>query len=81
MIRNFPLLPPDRRPQDPNLDGAVLIFETLDHGGKYPDTMPQTIHLTDRFGRSCFAITQTGKVVDPDAKSFEDDEEDRRGKR
>jgi hypothetical protein len=47
LMRKFPLLPPDRRPQDPNLDGAGLIFEALDHGGEYPDTMPQAIRLTD----------------------------------
>ena len=78
LMPKFPLLPPDRRPQDPNLDGAGLSFETLDHGGEYPDTMPQAIRLTDRLGRSSLyvPVTQNGKVVDPDAKSFEDDEED-----
>lgn len=76
--RRFPLLRPDKRPQDPNLDGTGLKFETLDHGGEYPDTMPQAIRLTDPLGRSCLYLptTQNGKVVDTDAKVFEDDGED-----
>jgi len=38
----------------------------VDHGGKYPDTMPQAIKLIDAEGRSCIyvPITQDGKVVD-----------------
>jgi hypothetical protein len=78
LMRKFPLLPPDRRPQDVNLDGAGLRFEALDHGGEYPDTMPQAIRLTDVLGRSCLYLptTQNGKVVDTDAKMFEDDEGD-----
>jgi hypothetical protein len=60
------------------LDGAGLIVEALDHGGEYPDTMPQAIRLTDALGRSCLYLptTQNGKVVDTDAKMFEDDEGD-----
>jgi hypothetical protein len=30
-----------------------LRFETMEHGGKYPDTMPQAIKLVDAEGRSC----------------------------
>jgi hypothetical protein len=43
-----------------------LRFETTDHGGEYPDTMPQAIKLIDAEGRSCIyvPITQDGKVVD-----------------
>ena len=51
---------PEKRPQDPLLDGTGLRFKTLDHGGEYPDTMPQAIKLTDAQGRSC-PITQNGK--------------------
>ena len=78
LMRQFPLLPPDRRPQDPRLNGTGLRFETLDHGGEYPDTMPQAIRLTDALGRSCLYLptTQNGKVVDTDAGTFEDDGED-----
>jgi len=37
----FAQMTPDKRPQDPHMDGTSLRFETLDHGGEYPDTMPQ----------------------------------------
>jgi hypothetical protein len=62
----FTLLAPDKRPQDPQMDGTGLHFETMDHGGEYPDAMPQAIKLTDAKGRSCIylPVTQNGKVVD-----------------
>ncbi len=76
LMRKFPLLPPDKRPQDPNLDGSGLRFKTLDHGGEYPDNMPQAIQVTDRLGRTCLyvPVTQGGKVVD--AVAGETDDED-----
>ncbi|HEX9472103.1 MAG TPA: hypothetical protein VF957_21485 [Bradyrhizobium sp.] len=48
------------------MDGTGLRFETMEHGGEYPDTMPQAIKLIDAEGRSCIyvPITQDGKVVD-----------------
>jgi hypothetical protein len=48
------------------MDGTGLRFETLDHGGEYPDTMPQAIKLIDAQGRSCIyaPTTQDGRVVD-----------------
>jgi len=48
------------------MDGTGLRFETLDHGGEYPDAMPQAIKFIDANGRSCIyaPITQDGKVVD-----------------
>ena len=66
-------LPPERRPQDPTQDGRGWKFETLEHGGEYPDTMPQAIRLTDADGRSCIyvPITQDGKVVDSQGYSFD----------
>ena len=44
----------------------ILRFETMEHGGEYPDTMPQAIKFIDVEGRSCVyvPITQDGKVVD-----------------
>jgi hypothetical protein len=62
----FTLLAPDKRPQDPQMDGTGLCFETMDHGGEHPDAMPQAIKLTDAEGRSCIylPVTQNGKVVD-----------------
>jgi hypothetical protein len=48
------------------MDGTGLRFETMEHGGEYPDTMPQAIKVVDAEGRSCIyvPITQDGKVVD-----------------
>lgn len=43
----------DMRPQDPDMDGAGLTFETLEHGGEFPDMMPQAIKITDADGRWC----------------------------
>ena len=38
----------------------------MEHGGEYPDAMPQAIKLIDAEGRSCVyvPITQDGRVVD-----------------
>jgi hypothetical protein len=45
----------------------------MEHGGEYPDTMPQTIKLTDAEGRSCIyvPITQNDKVVDSQCFTFD----------
>jgi hypothetical protein len=66
LSHRFQVLTAEKRPQDPHLDGTDLRFETLDHGGEYPDTMPQAIKVIDDEGRSCIyvPITQNGKVVD-----------------
>jgi hypothetical protein len=66
LTHKFAETTPDKRPQDPHLDGTGLCFETMEHGGEYPDTMPQAIRLTDAQGRSCISvpITQDGSVVD-----------------
>ena len=63
LTHRFALLTPEKRPQDPNMDGTGLRFETMEHGGEYPDTMPQAIKLVDAEGRSCIyvPITQDGK--------------------
>ena len=41
LIHHFEPMTPEKRPQDPHLDGTGLMFETLEHGGDEPDTMPQ----------------------------------------
>ena len=66
LTRRFAALSPEKRPQDPELDGNGLRFETMDHGGEYPDAMPQAIKLIDAEGRSCIyvPIMQDGRVVD-----------------
>jgi hypothetical protein len=58
------------------MDGSGLRFETMDHGGEYPDDMPQAIKLTDSESRSCIyvPITQDGKVVD--SQGYTTDNED-----
>jgi hypothetical protein len=66
LTHKFAEMTPEKRPQDPHLDGSGLRFETMEHGGEYPDTMPQAIKLIDTEGRSCICvpIMQDGKVVD-----------------
>jgi hypothetical protein len=66
LTHRFAQLTPEKPPQDPHLNGKGLRFETMEHGGEYPDTMPQAIKLIDAKGRSCIyvPITQDGKVVD-----------------
>jgi hypothetical protein len=50
LIGRFSPLAPDKRPQDPHMNGKGLRFQTMDHGGEYPDMMPQAIKLTDALG-------------------------------
>jgi len=73
LTHKFAQLTSEKRPQDPSMDGTGLRFETFDHGGEYPDTMPQAIKLTDADGRSCIyvPITQNGRVVDSQGYSLE----------
>ena len=40
-------------PASLHMDGTGLRFETMEHGGEDPDTMPQAIKLIDAEGRSC----------------------------
>jgi hypothetical protein len=65
-VHNYEEMTPEKRPQDPNLDGEGCTFETMEHGGKYPDTMPQAIKMIDAEGRSAIytPITAHGEVVD-----------------
>jgi hypothetical protein len=86
MTHEFEEMTPEKRPQDPCGNGTGLVFETLEHGGEYPDTMPQAIRVTDAEGRSCIyvPITADGKVVDSKGFSLEPAvadhiDEDRRG--
>jgi hypothetical protein len=55
LTHKFAEMTPEKRPQDPHMDGTGLRFETMEHGGEYPDTMPQVIKLIDAEGRSCMA--------------------------
>ncbi|MHC2276476.1 hypothetical protein ACVME8_003087 [Bradyrhizobium diazoefficiens] len=72
-----PDLPPmraEKRPQDPGTDGSDMRFEgyrieTREHGGEYPDTMPQVIEVTASEGRKAayVPLSRDGKVVDSSA--------------
>ena len=46
-IQTFRELTETMRPQDPYGDGTGLRFETGEHGGDYPDNMPQAITMAD----------------------------------
>ena len=48
------------------MDGTGLRFETMEHGGEYPDTMLQAIKLIDAEGRSAtyVPIMEDREVVD-----------------
>ena len=46
----FREMPQEMRPQDPHFDGRGWTFELLEHGGDYPDAMPQAIRATDAQG-------------------------------
>jgi hypothetical protein len=56
LTHKFAEMTPEKRPQDPHMDGTGLRFETMEHGGEYPDTMPQAIKLIDAEGRSCIYV-------------------------
>jgi hypothetical protein len=73
LTHRFAEMMPEKRPQDPHLDGTGLRFETMEHGGEYPDT----IKLIDAEGRSCIyvPITQDGKVVDSQGFTFDPEDE------
>jgi hypothetical protein len=77
LMHKFARMAPELRPQDPHMDGADLRFETMEHGGEYPDAMPQAIKLSDAEGRSCIyvPITQDGKVVDSRGFLFDVEDE------
>jgi hypothetical protein len=77
LMQRFKELARENRPQDPLLDGSGLRFETMEHGGEYPDTMPQAIKLVDAEGRTCIyvPITQNDKVVDSQCFPFDPEDD------
>jgi hypothetical protein len=56
VVPEYRTMLPEGRPQDPTLDGRELKFETLAHGGEYPDMMPQAIRVTNAHGRSAIYV-------------------------
>lgn len=71
--QNYETMTEEKRPQDPGMGGAGWKFQTLEHGGKYPDSMPQVIRATDAEGRSCVYVPVTvhGEVVDSQGFIFD----------
>jgi hypothetical protein len=63
--QKFKELTQDMRPQDPRGDGTGLRFETGEHGGDYPDNMPQAITVSDAQGRWAVYVPlwADGKVI------------------
>lgn len=59
VTHTYETLDPDMRPQDETMDGRDLQFQTLEHGGKYPDMMPQVIRVVDLQGRWCNYFPET----------------------
>jgi len=59
------------RPQDPHGDGTGLRFEKGEHGGDYPDNMPQAITVTDAQGRWAVYVPLrvNRKIVVPDHRA------------
>ena len=62
------------------MDGTGLRFETMEHGGEYPDPMPQAIKLIDAEGRSCIYVPmmQNGKMVDSQGIVLDAEDDDDR---
>jgi hypothetical protein len=77
--QNYETMTEEKRPQDPNQDGEGWKFELSEHGGEFPDSMPQAIRATDAEGRSCWytPITVCGKVVDSKGFIFSSQPEER----
>jgi hypothetical protein len=73
VTHEYEVMTAEKRPQDPTLDGAGWSYETLEHGGEHPDTMPQAIRATDADGRSCLYVpVRVGnQVVDSKGFTFE----------
>jgi len=47
LTHKFAEMTPEKRPQDPHMEGTGLRFETMEHGGEYPDTMPPILSLEE----------------------------------
>ena len=59
LIYKFAEMTPEKRPQDPHLDGTGLLFETMEHGGNIltrcrklsSSSMPKAAHAFTRRSR------------------------------
>lgn len=62
----LPLMPPEKRPQDPAMDGSDMSMEgyrveTREHAGEYPDTMPRVIHHAEGRKAAYVPLSRAGK--------------------
>jgi hypothetical protein len=67
LIHHYREMPPEKRPQDPTGDGGGWTFKTAEHGGEYPDAMPQAILATDTEGRRCTYVA-LAKTILPEGR-------------
>lgn len=49
----YSILSEELRPQDDTFDGKNLAFILQEHGGDFPDAMPQVIKVIDKNGNWC----------------------------
>ena len=57
LTHKFAEMTPEKRPQDPHMDGTGLRIETLEHGGEYPDTNAPSHRLINAEGRCCICVS------------------------
>ncbi|MFL6802873.1 MAG: hypothetical protein ACJ8FM_02720 [Xanthobacteraceae bacterium] len=76
-IHTYEEMTPEKRPQDPHMDGTGLRFEPREHHGL--DLCPEAVILTDAEGRHCTYVAQ-GKFSD-EAERPQDSDRDGRSLR
>jgi hypothetical protein len=66
LTHRFAEMTPEKRPQDPHMDGIALRFETLDRRRGISRHNAPSHQLINAEGRCCICvpIIQNGKVVD-----------------
>jgi hypothetical protein len=62
LVHYFQEMLPERRPQDPTRDGAGWTFQLVEHGGEYPDNMPQAMIAADAQERSYTLVPNRGEI-------------------
>jgi hypothetical protein len=60
LIHYFREMLPEWRPQDPTRGGAGWTFQLVEHGGEYPDNMPQVMIASDARGRFYTLVANIG---------------------
>jgi hypothetical protein len=75
LAHKFAEMTPEKRPQDPHMDGTGLRFETLEHGGEYPHAPSHQLINAESRCCICVPIMQNGKVVDSQGYAFDPEDE------